>query len=578
MTKKIVFTQFLVILVGLAILGRVFYFAVVLYEKQDLSQAVGNEVFTRRNMRGEIYLEDKNSHSLYPLAINKRYYNISLNPRMIQDGDLDKIQKIIFSYYQTNNKDYNEAIVLMAKIKDKIQKKDSYFLNLLSKIELDDPVAEEVKKAKIKGLYLTTYYDRYYPLGTKLAQLVGYYGYRGDHKEGIYGIEEFYNDYLNGNIGSLYRKDDVVNKTLRLFNPNYLAFNENIKLILTIDPNLNFKTDEILDRYLKKFGAELGIVAIMDSNTGAIIALSSWPSFDPNHYYEITDYNLFLNPLISNTFEPGSIFKIFTFALGYFFRKISPDEWYIDKGFIKSGTYVIKNAAEKVYGRIPLKEALLKSINTGVIYIVEKLSDEEYIRGLESLGLAELTEIDSPYEAKGSILNVYSNREIDKFVSSFGQGISMTPIRFMTAAASLINGGKLLKPYFLQKILVDDKVIYEAKPYIVRQVLDDYSRNLIKSLMVETVESGTARRAKIAGYNIGAKTGTAQISLTGKKGYSEDFIHSIISFVPYQDPRFLIFIRLDKPKNVRFAEETVVPALKEINEYLFYYYGIQPDQ
>ncbi len=581
MTRKIGFLQFIVVLLGLAILWRVFYFAVVLYNKQEPAKAAVNREVRGVDKRSEIYLEDKNNQSLYPVAINKLYYNVALNPHLIQEDELNKIQQIIFSYYEAKNKDNNEAAALIDKVRDKVEKKDTYFVNLLPKLENDDPIITKIKEAKLKGLYLTTYYDRYYPLGEKLAQLLGYYGFRGKEKEGIYGIEQFYDDYLKGNIGNLdgsNGSNDVVNRALRLFGVNKPLINEEIKLILTIEPNLNFKTDEILANYMKKFKAELGIIAIMDPNSGAILALSTQPSFDPNRYYEVSDYRLFLNPLISNTFEPGSIFKIFTFALGYFFKKITPDEWYVDKGFVKSGSYIIKNAAEKVYGHIPLKEALIKSINTGVVYIVEKLSDEEYIKGLENFGLSELTGIDIPYEAKGSFINVYSNREIDKFVSSFGQGVSVTPIRFMTAASSLINGGKLLKPYFLKKILIGDKVIYEAKPQVLRMVLDDYSRNLIKDLMIETVENGTARRTKIAGYNIGAKTGTAQIPLKDKKGYSEDFIHSVVSFAPYQDPKFLIFIRLDKPKNARFAEETVVPALREIYEYLFYYYGVGPDK
>lgn len=579
--KRIIFVQILIFFIGLVLLWRVFYFSVINHKIPESFSSQNN--YQDPSFRGEVFLYDKDGNS-YPIALNKLYYNISINPKIIKQEDLDKIKDIVVHFNRQNDSQVSisqNKTDVINKIMDKISKRDSSYITIATKIDTSDPVILQLKTTRIAGVNLEAYYDRYYPLNNILSQLIGFYGYKDDKKEGLYGIENYYNDYLTGIHKNSIDNKNLLEKLSYFLIPQAINsdLNNNVKLILTIEPNLNQKTDEILGKIVSKFSAESGLISVMDPNTGEILSLSSIPNFDPNNYSKVSDYNIFLNPLVSSTFEPGSIFKIFTFALGFYYKKIEPNEFYTDYGYIKSDGHIIKNAANKVYGYISLKEGLIKSINTAAMYVANKLSQDEYTKGLEKLGFNELTGIDSPYETRGSILNVYSGRDVDKMVSSFGQGISMTPIRFMSSAASLINGGKILKPYFLKKILRGDQVLYEAKPEIKAQVLDDYSRNLVKNLMAQVVDNGTAKRAKIKGYVIGAKTGTAQIPSTDKKGYSEEYnIHSIVSFAPYKDTKFLVFIRLDKPKNVRFAEETVVPALKELYDYLFYYYNIKPEE
>lgn len=547
--RKIIFLEILIFTIFAFILWKVFELSVIEHKLPPSFKISYAKFKDIKRERGVIYLEDKNG-LLVPAAINRGYYKIWVNGYDFKnEEDFENFKKVLFEIFKNQGK-LQKAVDIIEKIKNEkryIVVADSFFDGK----SFFDEVRSIFEKNNIK-FSVEKYFGRFYPFGESFSQVIGFVGYNGNKKEGLYGIEKYYNEYLEGE-------------------------EHNYDVVLTLEPNVSKFSEEVLKKLVEKFSAEAGLLVVMDPKDGKIIGFSSFPSFDPNKYYKVKDYSLFLNPLVSGLFEPGSIFKIFVYALGFYYRAIQENEEYIDKGYVKEAGYVIKNAGEKVYGKIPLKYALAKSINTGAMYVVDKIKDEDYIRGIENFGFSDFTNIDLPYEAKGNILNLYSGRKIDKFVSSFGQGISLTPIEIITATASLINGGKILQPHFLDKIMLRNEVLFKYKNKIKRRVLDDYSRNIIKDWMKEVVEIGTAKRAKISGYKIGAKTGTAQIPLKNKKGYSDEVIHSVIGFGPYKDPKFLVFIKLVKPKEAKFADQTVVPALREIFEYLFYYYEIEPE-
>lgn len=411
---------------------------------------------------------------------------------------------------------------------------------------------EEIKSLRIKGIGVAYETDRFYPGDSLAANVLGFLGYSGDKKSGQYGIEAFYDEELFGN-----------NKADRPAD-----------IILSIDKNVQQLAEDKLEFLVKKWEAAGGTIIVQDPNTGKILAMADRPTFDPNKYSEYQPRN-FLNRGVQEIFEPGSSFKPITMAMGLDLGAITPQTTFTDEGFREAAGYRIKNFSEKIFGTVTMSQVLERSVNTGAMYVQDIVGDDNFLNYIVNFGFGQRTGVDLPGEIYGDISNLYSRRKINFLTASFGQGIAVTPLQLINAYSVIANGGKLMRPYVVEKIIKEGGGEEVAQPEIVAIPISEKTAAKLKSMLVSVVDNGFDK-ARISGYDIAGKTGTAQIP-DGKGGYLEnEYIHDFVGFAPAFDAKFVILIKIDRPKGITFAADSLSPTFKDITAYLLNYYSIPP--
>jgi cell division protein FtsI/penicillin-binding protein 2 len=543
---------FFFILFGAAIIGRLFYLQILNYQYyKALAQGQQNLLIEVQGKRGEVFL--RNGRDLLPLAINKTWQFCYLSPKEIEKKE-ETAEKLA-------------EILSLAKeeILEKIGQESS-FVKIKSK--LNDQEIEKLTKAKLKGVYLGEEISREYPQESFLSSVIGFVGGEG---EGQYGIEGFYNDFLKIKDQFLEGKKGLGG--LVFFNlKDFWGNSEEKNLILTIDYNIQFEAEKILAKEKENLEFERGQIIVTDPKTGKILALANFPNFDPNNYFQEKDLKIFQNPAIQELFEPGSVFKPIVMAAGLEEGKITPQTTYQDPGVIKIGGTTIFNYEKRKYpGDITMTEVLEKSINTGAVFVESQIGHETFLKYIEKFGFFEKTGIDLQGEVFSTNEEFKKGYEVNFATASFGQGIAVTPIQLVRAFSAIANGGKLIKPYIVENFTPKDSENF---------VISRKTASQLTTMLVSVVEKGFAKRAKIPGYYIAGKTGTAQVPWSAlgidKKGYSDKTIQTFIGFAPAFDPKFLILIKLDNPKT-KTAEYSAVPMFGQLAKYIITLWQIPPD-
>ncbi len=508
-----------------------YYFARAASEAEASQGAIGE--------RGAIYFTDQSGNEL-PAAIEKAFPIIYAVPSSIDD-----VQEAANTIAPILNMPVTTLENVFAK------KDDSYEL-LVRKA--DPSIAAQVEAANIKGVYSDLEDDRYYPLSTVAAQVLGYVGPNADNsgESGHYGLEGFYNDYLEGVATS---------------GPSIAGGSD---LQLTLDPNIQIEAEKVLDDLVTANGATGGSVIVADPQTGKILAMGGDPSFDPNNYGDSPIGN-FLNTNVQAVYEPGSILKVITMAAGIDAGKITPDTTYDDKGFLKIGPATITNYDYTTHGPYgpgtTMTEVIEHSINTGAIFAENQIGDGIFDSYLKKFGLDEKTGIDLPGEVAGNLRELTPKApQINFDTAAYGQGISMTPIELLTAISAIANGGTLMRPYLNA----------DLSPLPIRRVISTSTAAQVTQMMVSAVDK--AQVANIEGYSLAGKTGSAFIPDLVHGGYTNNLIDSYIGFGPASNPRFIALIRLNTLPSTSLAAESVVPAFKELSQYIINYYNIPPDR
>jgi len=304
--------------------------------------------------------------------------------------------------------------------------------------------------------------------------------------------------------------------------------------------------------------------------------LANYPDFNPNEYAKVEDISFFKNSAVSDQFELGSVFKPITMAMGMEEKAVAPDTTYEDKGIVSIGSWYIQNSDGKAYGTRTMTQVLERSLNTGVVFVQQKISKDNFKKYVKNFGFGDKTGVDLSGEAAGDTRNLKTNGDIEFANMSFGQGIAVTPIQMISAISALANGGVLMKPR-----VVDEKIYADGERQITPsieagRVVSKETALALTKMLVSVVENGYDK-AKVPGYLVAGKTGTAQIPEKGKKGYSEDTIHTFVGYAPAYSPRFSVLIKLDRPRGVRFAAESLTPVFSDIMSYLLSYYEVPPD-
>ncbi len=521
--------------------------------------------------RGQIYLSENND--LYPIALNQSLKMLYVDPKFVQDP-AQSAQKL-------------SQVTGLDQVKlEKILTFDGKKRYEVIKEKVSAEESAKIQALRLQGVVLADKDYRYYPEANLFSHVLGYVNIDG---EGQYGIEQYLNDDLTGQPGQVKAVTDsfgvpIVSQENTINDPK----NGN-SYILTIDRSIQNIADRALKDAVEKNKAESGSIVVMDPKTGAIKALVNYPNFDPNNYASVKpeDYRRFINSTVSNQFEPGSGFKVFTMSAGIDTGKVKADTTYNDTGEVKVADRTIKNAENHKFGIQTMTDVIQKSLNTGVVFVLKQLGGDSnkitragkeiFYKYIRDFGFGERTGIEQAGEATGKVRDAKAS-DVDYANMTFGQGLSTTTIQMVQAVGAIANGGTIYQPYLVDKTINADQDVVDNKPKVVKdRVISKQSAAIVASMMQKVVEHGSGYATRIKGYNIAGKTGTAQVPRADGQGYDEDKnIGSFVGFAPTEDPKFVMMVRIDYPHVSGFAEKTAVPAFAIVAKELLKYYQIPP--
>lgn len=430
--------------------------------------------------------------------------------------------------------------------------------------QLDDEVAAKIDRLKLPGVYLIKDTKRYYPKDNYLGQTLGFVGI---DNQGLLGLELKYDEYLNGNNGSIDYFMDAKSNPLTLYPSVYSAPTTGFDLQLTIDGDIQDIVERELNNAYDTYNPD-GIWALaMDPNTGKILAMASKPDFNPNDY-KSADKDVYNHNIpIWKTYEPGSTFKIITFSSTLNENLFDMDkDTYFDKGYEIVGGARIKSWKKGGHGLQTFREVLQNSSNPGFVEIGRRLGKDKLYEYVKKFGLTEKTGIDLPGESKGIMFDYDVFNELEQATVAFGQGISVTPMQLVRAVCACVNGGTLYKPYLVDKIIdnYSNDIIYEKKPEALRRVISEDTSKKVRDALETVVTDGGGKNAYIDGYRIGGKTGTAQKAVNGSY-VDGGYILSFIGIAPIDDPKIVLYVAMDNPKKcVQYGGTTVAPIARKM--------------
>jgi len=504
--------------------------------------------------RGRIF--DANGQTL---VANRRQYLLFADPKEIENKR-EVIQKL------------DELLSLgEATLESKLNRRGRY--SVLKK-DVDEKEKQTIAALKIRGLGFQEGIRRTYPEASVAAHLLGFMG-KDSHggNQGYFGIEGYYNEELSGMPGFLKTERDPLGRLILIGTQEGINSERGSDLYLTIDLSVQDMVKKKLAEGLEKYEAKQGCVIIMDPSTGGVIALSCLPDYDASQYGRFNE-ELFKNPAITDLFEPGSIFKPLIVAAALEEKAIKPDETFNEDGPIQIGNNKIRTWNNQYHGEISTTQILEQSSNVGMVRIGQKLGNDKLYDYLSQYGFGRKTGIDLQGEVSGYLKKKRHWYPIDYATVTFGQGIAVSPIQMIDAFAAVINGGRLMKPYLVAKI-VNRKKQKNIRPKIIRRVISPQTSAILRKMLLATVEHGEAKWDIPDGYQIGGKTGTAQIPIKGHYDPNKT-IASFIGFSPIDKPKFIGLVVLKEPQSSPWGSETAAPLFFSLAKDLIIYYNINP--
>ncbi|MDP3245266.1 MAG: penicillin-binding protein 2 [bacterium] len=565
--RRLCFFKYGVFVWTIVLIIRLFTLQIIDHDYYSAEASGQRDIFAKIfPERGDILLQDKNSQ-LYPLATNEDRFLVFADTRFVENKE--KTAEILAELLEID----------IASVEERLNKADDPFEPI--KHDVLEIKMEEIKQANLPGINFTKESKRFYPLANISSHLSGFVGEDETGKlMGRYGVEGSFDDDLRGKEGFLKGEKDVAGRYI----PTGIEAMENAQdgrdIILTIDRNIQYMACEKLDEAVVKHGADGGSVIIMDPKTGRILAMCGAPDFDPNNFGKVKNSVVFNNPAIFNQYEPGSVFKVITMAAALDSGTVSPETTYEDIGKAQIGPHTITNSDNQAHGTQTMTQVLEKSLNTGAIFAAKKTGLEKFKDYVKRFGFGEQVKIDLETEAKGDLRSLDQKGDIYLATASFGQGISVTPLQLIKAIGAIANGGKMMRPYVIdEKREKDGRVIFENSPQPVNQIVSSKTAALLSGMMTQVVENGHGKRAGVPGFFVAGKTGTAQIPSKDGLGYEANTtIGSFVGFAPVDNPRFVMVVRIDRPRDVQFAESSAAPLFGDIAQFLLQYLEVKPSR
>src|SRR3989344_2925129 len=563
--KRTALVTVFLLLFFLSIAARLFFLQVISGKAARLLAEDQHSIFTKLlAARGEIKIADKFSSSPYPVATNIKKPLVYAVPSEISSPTSTAIK--LAGILKIDEQE------ILKRFEDKSRK----YAPL--KRQITDKQQEDIKNLKLPGINFDYEEVRVYPEGNMLSHVLGYVGFKDERKEGLYGLERYFEKQLAGKNGEALQEAGAKGGWIFGATRDITMPVDGVNLILTIDKSIQFKVETVLKDAVLKHGADQGAVIVLNPKSGAVLAMAGFPDFNPNEYNKVPEPKIFLNQATVGAYEPGSVFKPITMAASINEGKITPDTVYEDKGFVDIDSYTIKNSDLKAHGKQTMTQVLEESLNTGAIFAKEQIGNDKFYEYLKRFGFGKSTGIEI-LEHKGNLDNLKADIKVNYHTASFGQGITVSPIQLIQAFTAIANGGKMMQPFMVQAKVLPSGKTEETQTRAVGEVISEKTANTVAAMMVSVVESGHGKRAGVKGYYIAGKTGTAQIPKQDGKGYEPDkTIGTFIGFGPVEDPQFLMLVRIDRPSDVKFAESTAAPAFGEIAQFILNYYNIPPSR
>lgn len=568
--RRLLWLYALLAFMGVLVVGRLAYLQIFQHQHyQKLASGEQQRKYEVPADRGQIYLLDGGTK--VPLALNQTLKILYADPSIISDkaGTAQKLAVITgdpaSQYLDALNKGKEYAFL---------------------KGRVDDAMAARITALHLHGIGMVNEDYRTYPEGSLASQVLGFVNDNGD---GQYGIEGYLNRELKGTPGQLNARTDT--------NGVPIATSDNVNkapipgnnVVLTLDRNIQAEAETDIQNGVQAAKATSGSIIVLDPNTGAVKAMANYPTYDPNNYAKVTNYQTFSNPVVSNAFEPGSGFKVITMSTGIDLGKVTPSTTYTDTGCVQVANAKICNYQNLNDGpNTTMTNVLRDSLNTGVVFVLRMLgtnpdaitnAGKQVLYGYitSHFGFGKLTGIEQAGEDDG-LVNKPPSNDVNYANMTFGQGISVTMLQMADAVAAIANGGKLYKPYLVDRQIKPDGTQTITQPLVINpHVMAASTSQQMAQMMQVVVQHGTGYLAYTPGYEIAGKTGTAEIPNPTGLGYLPDAnIGTFTGFAPANAPKFVVMVRINRPTIGGDAEKTTVPVFAELVRWLFQYYAIPP--
>jgi cell division protein FtsI/penicillin-binding protein 2 len=455
-------------------------------------------------------------------------------------------------------------------------KKNDPYIELGTNLGTD--IASKISDLKLTGVTLYRNNWRFYPADNLASHAVGFMAYKGDDFVGRYGIERTYNEVLARTDQRLY-----VNFFAEVFSDisKFISEPEEKEgdVITTIEPTVQKNLETLTAEIKEKWNSDRAGGIIMDPKTGAILAMALDNEFNINQTRTITDITQFNNPLVESVFEMGSIMKPVIMAIALDQDVITPTTTYFDQGFVKVGDRTIYNFDKRGRGLANMQTVLNQSLNTGMVYVMQRMTKSAFKDQWLSFGFSQKTGVDLPAEGSGLTSNLNTNRDVEFANVSFGQGVAITPLQMIRAHAVLANGGHLVTPHVVSAIEYPSGLKKQLDWPVTGQLIKPETQTAITKMLITVFDNYNNGKLKFDHYSIAAKTGTAQIAKPGGGYYGDRNLHTFMAYFPANNPRFIVFLYNQYPKNgAQFSSETLLPPFSELAKFLFSYYDVPPDR
>lgn len=559
---RVNFLLILFVLIGFLISARLFYWQI--FSFADLAALAENQhwiSFEIPAKRGEILASDS-----APLASNEEAFLVFASLPEIKDN-VDSLADKLAPLLEPDN-----PATMAGLIKERLARSDLVWVPL--KHEVSRETKSEIENLQLEGIGFEEEQKRSYPEGSASAHLLGFVGsdINGQQK-GYFGLEGYYDLELKGRSGLLRREKDASGKPILIGEVKKEEQHDGRTLLTTLDRTIQYLISAKLQEGLQRYGASSGSVVVMDPKTGAILGMAAWPHYNPENYAAF-DKELYPNPAVSFSYEPGSTFKVLVMSAALNEGVIKP-ETRCDQcsGPRVISDYTIKTWNEKYFPNSTMTEVIQHSDNIGMVFVGEKLGTEKMVEYLQKFGLGQSTGVDLEDETSPNLRPLKEWKQIDLATVCFGQGIALTSLQMTRAVATIANGGYLVTPFIVQKVISEEGVS-EIKPKIGEQILKSSTTMMMTEMMVNAVDNGEAKWAKPKGYRIAGKTGTAQIPVAGHYD-QEKTIASFVGFAPADDPQFIMLVTLREPTSSPWGAETAAPLWFDIAKEIFTYKKIQ---
>ncbi|MFQ5479906.1 MAG: penicillin-binding protein [Thermodesulfobacteriota bacterium] len=443
------------------------------------------------------------------------------------------------------------------------------------KRQIDLGESEREKLSAMRGVGIVKESRRYYPNNGLASNLLGF---TGVDSNGLEGIEHFYNTYLRGTARKISGGRDARGRLMLFGDTGSVVPVEGMSVELTIDKTIQYVTESALQSAIDKTGARGGTAVVLSPATGEVLAMATAPGFNLNNFRR-TSPDLWRNRTVTDSFEPGSVVKVFVVAGALEEGLVRPNDiFYCENGKYRVADRVLHDAEKN--GWLSVSNIIKYSSNIGASKIAEKMGKETLYRYFSAFGMGRKTGLDLPGETSGSLLDLNKWSGVTLHTLSFGQGISASSIQLATALGAIANGGFLMRPYIVKEVKSGTgDVVKTNNPVITRRVISAATARSVRNMMVGvTGEDGTGFKAAIAGFDVAGKTGTAQKPDFEHGGYkSGAYVSSFFGFVPADKPVLTIIVTLDEPQNGYYGGEVAAPVFKEIAGKSLAYLGITPE-